>query len=578
LPSSLTENGNANISVEQRARKIEINLQQILKATLQSSGETSEKSEGEPTIVPDPLELIKNSSTAEKGELDPATPPLEVGTLNNQTVIFVPKQPGIPRQTLLTVTEPDAIANFKSTPEELAVAWRDRLRQAFSNAIKERQQISKNPLQRPLVILAIAAVLMILSLAFLWLQKRLSNKDRNLKKQLNDFKKSLAAETESVASETAIKSKPKSATNSSKKGKSSKSLLLALSQTNLAFVSQITGLLEKIPDISLKKQTDLKQQQNSTEMLQLVLLWFQVLLWVGGVGLILAIYPYTRAFTIFIWTQSPFLLLIWLSASLADKGSNFLVDFWLQRWAEKARETSSYPQRYTKRVTTYSEALTQATTFIVYAVAIALTIPALGFSLAGAGILGIAATYVFKPKVDNVINGVVILWSDRYAVGDVIQIGDRAGLVENLNLYMTELRGDGGRLISIPNGSIDIVENLTKEWSRVEVAIELAYSTDVERALEILKTVAEQMQQEPEWDEKILEPASIFGLDSMTYDGLLVQIWVKTAPMQQWSVARELRVRVKQAFDREGIALGMPQRSLFLRQEAILGKREEGEK
>jgi small conductance mechanosensitive channel len=229
-------------------------------------------------------------------------------------------------------------------------------------------------------------------------------------------------------------------------------------------------------------------------------------------------------------------------------------------------------------VTTYSEALTQATTFIVYAVAIALTIPALGFSLAGAGILGIAATYVFKPKVDNVINGVVILWSDRYAVGDVIQIGDRAGLVENLNLYMTELRGDGGRLISIPNGSIDIVENLTKEWSRVEVAIELAYSTDVERALEILKTVAEQMQQEPEWDEKILEPASIFGLDSMTYDGLLVQIWVKTAPMQQWSVARELRVRVKQAFDREGIALGMPQRSLFLRQEAILGKREEGEK
>jgi small conductance mechanosensitive channel len=578
LPSSLTENGNANISVEQRARKIEINLQQILKATLQSSGETSEKSEGEPTIVPDPLELIKNSSTAEKGELDPATPPLEVGTLNNQTVIFVPKQPGIPRQTLLTVTEPDAIANFKSTPEELAVAWRDRLRQAFSNAIKERQQISKNPLQRPLIILAIAAVLIILSLALLWLQKRLSNKDRNLKKQLNDFKKSLAAETESVASETAIKSKPKSATNSSKKGKSSKSLLLALSQTNLAFVSQITGLLEKIPDISLKKQTDLKQQQNSTEMLQLVLLWFQVLLWVGGVGLILAIYPYTRAFTIFIWTQSPFLLLIWLSASLADKGSNFLVDFWLQRWAEKARETSSYPQRYTKRVTTYSEALTQATTFIVYAVAIALTIPALGFSLAGAGILGIAATYVFKPKVDNVINGVVILWSDRYAVGDVIQIGDRAGLVENLNLYMTELRGDGGRLISIPNGSIDIVENLTKEWSRVEVAIELAYSTDVERALEILKTVAEQMQQEPEWDEKILEPASIFGLDSMTYDGLLVQIWVKTAPMQQWSVARELRVRVKQAFDREGIALGMPQRSLFLRQEAILGKREEGEK
>ncbi len=576
LPPTLTENENANISVQQRARKIEINLQQILKATLQSSGETSEKSEAEPTIIPDPLELIKSSSTAEKSQLEPATPPLEVGTLNNQTVIFIPKQPGIPRQAILTVTEPDAIANFKSTPEELAVAWRDRLRQAFSNAIKERQQILKNPLQRPLIILAIAAVLITLSSALLWLQKRLSNKDRELKKQLNDFKKSLAAETESVASETAIKSEAKSANISNKKSKSSQSLLLALSQTNLAFFSQISELWGNLPDFSLKKQTDLKQQRNSTEMLQLVLLWFQVFLWVGGVGLILAIYPDTRAFTIFIWTQSIFLLLIWLFASLADKGSNFLVDFWLQKWAEKARETSSYPQRYTKRVTTYSDALTQATTFIVYLVAIALTIPALGFSLAGAGILGIAATYVFKPKVDNIINGIFILWSDRYAVGDVIQIGDRAGLVENLNLYMTELRGDGGRLISFPNNSIDIVENLTKEWSRVEVAIELAYTTDVERALEILKKVAEQMQKEPEWEEKILEPASIFGIDSMTYDGLLVQVWMKTAPMQQWSVARELRVRVKQAFDREGIALGMPQRSLFVRQEAREGNRGEG--
>jgi len=576
LQSSLAENGNAHISVEQRARKIEINLQQILKATLQSS-----KSEVEPRIVPDPLELIKNSPTffrageVEKSQLAPATPPLKVGTLNNQTVIFVPKQPGIPRQVLLTVTEPDAIANFQSTPEGLAVAWRDRFLKAFSNAIKERQEISKNPLQRPLIILAIAAVIIALSLALLWLQKRLSNKDRELKKQLNDFKKSLAAETESVASETAIKSEPKSANTSNTKSQFSQSLLLALSQTNLAFLSQISELLGNIPDFSLRKQTDLKQQQNSTEMLQLVLLWFQVLLWVCGLGLILAIYPYTRAFTIFIWTQSIFLLLIWLSASLADKGSNFLVDFWLERWAEKARETSSYPERYTKRVTTYSDALTQATTFIVYLVAIALTIPALGFSLAGAGILGIAATYVFKPKVDNIINGIFILWSDRYAVGDVIQIGDRAGLVENLNLYMTELRGAGGRLTSIPNGSIDIVENLTKEWSRVEVAIELAYTTDVERALEILKKVAEEMQKEPEWDEKILEPASIFGLDSIANDGLLVQIWVKTAPMQQWSVARELRVRVKQAFDREGIALGMPQRSLFVRQEKATGNRQE---
>lgn len=585
LPPTLTEDGNANISVQQRAKKIEINLKQILKATLnsaetqprQATGETSDKPEVEPTIVPDPLELIKNRPTAseteeaDKSDLHPATPLIEVGILNNQTVIFVPKQPGIPRQTLLTVTESDAIANFQSDPEELAIMWRDRLRSEFSNAIQERQDISNNPLQRPLIISSIAVGVIILTLALLWLQKRLGKKERELKKQLNDFKKSLAAETESVTSENAIKSNKKKESAKTQKSvsepkiRASRCLLFALTKTEFALATQLARLWETFPELSLKKQTDLKQERNTTVMLRLVLRWLLVSLLVSAMGIIFFIYPDTRAFTVFLWSQSILILLIWLLASLADKGSNFLVDLWLQRWAEQAQQTSSYPQRYTKRVTTYSEALTQATTFIVYLVAIVITIQALGFSLAGAGVIGIAATYVFKPKVDNVINGILILWSDRYAVGDVIQIGDLAGGVENMNLYITELRGDGGRLITIPNGNIDVVQNLTKEWSRAEVAIEIAYDTDLPRALDTLKTLAEKMQNEPEWEDKILEPASIFGLDSVDADGLLVQVWMKTSPIQQWSVGRELRVRIEEAFDREGISLAMPQRSLYLR-------------
>ncbi len=584
LPPSLTEDGNANISVQQRAKKIEINLKQTLKATLNSSetqpteatGETSDKPEVEATIVPDPLELMKNPATASRevadnSDLHPATPLIEVGVLNNQTVIFVPKQPGIPRQAILTVTESDAIANFQSSAEELAIIWRDRLRSEFSNAITERQDISKNPLQRPLIILAIAAVVIILTLALLWLQKRLGKKDRELKKELNDFKKILAAETESVTSENAIKSKKKKTPGKTKKSvsdserRASRCLLFALTKPKFALAAQLARLWETFPELSLKKQTDLKQERNTTLMLRLVLRWLLVLLLVCAMGVIFFIYPDTRAFTVFLWSQSILILLIWLFASLADKGSNFLVDLWLQRWAEQAQQTSSYPQRYTKRVTTYSEVLTQATTFIVYLVAILFTIQALGFSLAGAGVLGIAATYVFKPKVDNVINGILILWSDRYAVGDVIQIGDLAGGVENMNLYMTELRGDEGRLISIPNGNIDVVQNLTKEWSRVEVKIDLASDTDLERAMHTLKKLAEKMQNEPEWENKILEPASIFGLDSVGSDGLLVQVWMKTPPMQQWSVGRELRVRIKEVFDREGISLAMPQRSLYVR-------------
>jgi small conductance mechanosensitive channel len=132
---------------------------------------------------------------------------------------------------------------------------------------------------------------------------------------------------------------------------------------------------------------------------------------------------------------------------------------------------------------------------------------------------------------------------------------------------MTHLRGDEGRLISIPNGNIDIVQNLTKEWSRVDFKIEIAYDADIKHALEVIHQVAEEMRCEPQWQDLILEPASILGVDGITHNGILIQVWIKTQPIQQWAVGREFRLRIKLAFDREGIAIGMPQRLLWHHEE-----------
>ncbi|MDY7023064.1 MAG: mechanosensitive ion channel, partial [Cyanobacteriota bacterium] len=136
-----------------------------------------------------------------------------------------------------------------------------------------------------------------------------------------------------------------------------------------------------------------------------------------------------------------------------------------------------------------------------------------------------------------------------------------------MNLYMTHLRGDEGRLISIPNGNIDVVQNLTKEWSRVDFKIEIAYDTDVKRALEVIHHVSEEMRSESQWQDLILEPASILGVDGITHNGILIQVWIKTQPIQQWAVGREFRLRIKLAFDREGIAIGIPQRLLWHHEE-----------
>ncbi|MGK7956734.1 MAG: mechanosensitive ion channel family protein, partial [Crocosphaera sp.] len=166
--------------------------------------------------------------------------------------------------------------------------------------------------------------------------------------------------------------------------------------------------------------------------------------------------------------------------------------------------------------------------------------------------------FLSRNVVEDMLNGILILWTDRYAIGDVIQIGNICGFVENMNIYMTQIRGGEGRLVTIPNGKISIVENLTKDWSRVEFKIEIAYDADIRNALTVINQVSEEMQNDPIWKDKIIEPAAILGVDNVSHHGILIQVWIKTQAMQQWAVGREYRLRVKEAFEAAGIKLGIP--------------------
>lgn len=610
-----TENENSIQTVEQRAKSVEINLQQILKSinqvqtdinqepqspTQQSqsnnqSGETSETAKPQPqntSIFPTSLnklqkitqditpEITNNINLRAENEnfnFYPKTPRIEIGTLNDLTVLFVPKQPGLTKQTLLTVTQYDAIANFANDEVELAKQWQLKIRQQFSEVLKQREYYANNPWVIPLRIAIIILGAILLAWGLQWVQKRLKTKIQALRKKLKELDDALKINPEEISGEN-VKSAPKSkqshkvkpsvkinkkAVRNNQLITASPTMLMAMVENApLAFTDQLENIWQTLPKVSLKEQFILKQQKNIAVLLWQLLLWAQVFIWVGGISLILATFSETRALFWFILTQYVQILVIWVIASLIDKASHFLIDFWLNKWATEAQLGSTMPERYTKRVNTYSNAIIQATSFVIYIIAIFLTVQALGFSLAGAGVIGVAATYIFKPKVDNVINGCLILWTDQYAVGDVIQIGDIAGFVEHMNLYLTQLRGAEGRLITIPNGSFEVVQNLTKEWSRVDFLVEIAYEADARKALEIIREVSEQMRNEPEWQDKILEPASILGVDNISHKGILIQVWIKTAPIQQWAVAREFRLRIKPAFEQEGIAIGVPQQSL----------------
>ena len=173
---------------------------------------------------------------------------------------------------------------------------------------------------------------------------------------------------------------------------------------------------------------------------------------------------------------------------------------------------------------------------------------------------GVAFVFAFLSRnvVEDMLNGILILWTDRYAIGDVIQVGAVSGFVENMNIYITQIRGAEGRLVTIPNSKISIVENLTKDWSRVEFKIEIAYDADVRKALTVISEVSGEIQNDPLWKDKIIEPAAILGVDNVAHQGILIQVWIKTQAMQQWAVGREFRLRVKEAFEIAGIKLGIP--------------------
>jgi small conductance mechanosensitive channel len=181
-----------------------------------------------------------------------------------------------------------------------------------------------------------------------------------------------------------------------------------------------------------------------------------------------------------------------------------------------------------------------------------------------AGIIGVGISLASQNLIKDVINGFLILLEDQYGVGDVVAIGEVSGFVENMNLRITQLRNAEGHLITIPNSSISVVQNLSKEWSRVDLSINVAYDANLDQALKVTEQVAQEMSRDPDWQSLILETPQLLGVENLDYSGATIRLWIKTQPLKQWEVAREYRRRLKLAFDQAGISIGIPQQSLWV--------------
>jgi small-conductance mechanosensitive channel len=188
----------------------------------------------------------------------------------------------------------------------------------------------------------------------------------------------------------------------------------------------------------------------------------------------------------------------------------------------------------------------------------------IGPILAAAGIVGLAIGFGAQSVVKDVINGFFILLTDQIRIGDVVEISGKSGVVEGLNLRMVTLRDLAGNVHYVPNGEISVVTNMTKGYSRYVFDIGVSYRENIDEVTEIMRQVDDELRHDPEFQDDILEPLEILGLDRFGESAVVIQARTTTKPIKQWRIGREFKRRLKIQFDKRGIEIPYPHLTLYM--------------
>lgn len=226
------------------------------------------------------------------------------------------------------------------------------------------------------------------------------------------------------------------------------------------------------------------------------------------------------------------------------------------------RDSGARDTELEKRAATFAAIFQRTGSILIWLLALVMALREIGFDIApivaGAGVVGIAIGFGAQSLVKDVISGLFILVENQIRVNDVVVINGTGGLVERINLRTTVLRGVDGSVHIFPNGSITTLSNRTREYSYYLFDIMLDYSESTDRVIQIVREVAEEMRGEGQYSGWILDPLDVLGVDRLGPDGVLVKMRIKTVPMRQWAVGREMNRRIRARFSERGVRLAVP--------------------
>lgn len=243
---------------------------------------------------------------------------------------------------------------------------------------------------------------------------------------------------------------------------------------------------------------------------------------------------------------------------------------WIVKWLERfvPEKDSLQATEAKKRAQTLGNILRHTFLIVIFFIAILMILGELGIQLgpllATAGIGALAIGFGAQGLVKDVISGFFIILENQYRIGDAIEVAGVSGMVESVSLRKTVLRDLEGRVHTVPNGEIKVVSNLSKEWSRAVVDIGISYRDDVDHIIDLLGQIGRELAGEEPYQSAILESPQILGVERFGESQLVIRMIVKTMPLKQWEVGRELRRRIKNRFDEKGIQIPSSHRILFL--------------
>jgi small conductance mechanosensitive channel len=189
----------------------------------------------------------------------------------------------------------------------------------------------------------------------------------------------------------------------------------------------------------------------------------------------------------------------------------------------------------------------------------------IGPAIAGLGIVGIAVGFGAQHLVRDYLNGALILIENQFSKGDVVRVAGVAGAVEDFSLRRTTLRDLDGNVHSIPNGDISVATNMTRVWGRVNEDVTVGYGTDIDQVAKIIERVGTELEEDPDWGSKILEPPRLLRIEALADSGITLKVLATVRAPERWAVGGELRRRLLDAFSAEGVEIPFPHRVILSR-------------